>query len=167
MHHAAPPPWYRQFWPWFIIAIPASAVIGGALMITLASRQPAFMVADDYYKEGLAINRRLEKNHAAAAQDVQVLLRFAPEQARLTLDATKAGAALDATLLLRLTHPTLADQDLTLQLSPLQAGRYQAQLTGLSAGRWHISLEPLGGDWRVSGRAALDRPAQLRLRGQP
>ena len=29
-------PWYRQFWPWFLIAIPAAAVVGGIVTIILA-----------------------------------------------------------------------------------------------------------------------------------
>jgi len=31
-------PWYRQFWPWFLIAVPAAAVIAGIITIILAVR---------------------------------------------------------------------------------------------------------------------------------
>jgi hypothetical protein len=41
------PPWYRQFWPWFIIAIPASAVIGGFVTLWLAITHPESLVVDD------------------------------------------------------------------------------------------------------------------------
>ena len=33
-------PWYRQFWPWFLIALPASAVAGSLLSVYLALRHP-------------------------------------------------------------------------------------------------------------------------------
>ena len=29
-------PWFRQFWPWLLIALPTSAVLGCAITITLA-----------------------------------------------------------------------------------------------------------------------------------
>lgn len=32
--------WYRQFWPWFLLALPAAAVIGGILTFYLALRNP-------------------------------------------------------------------------------------------------------------------------------
>jgi hypothetical protein len=35
-----PSPWYRQFWPWFIIALLSSAVIGSFTSAYLAVRHP-------------------------------------------------------------------------------------------------------------------------------
>lgn len=29
-------PWYKQFWPWFLIALPGSVVIASMFTITLA-----------------------------------------------------------------------------------------------------------------------------------
>ena len=40
-------PWYRQFWPWFIIMIPASAVIAGFITLWLAVSRPDHLVVDD------------------------------------------------------------------------------------------------------------------------
>lgn len=39
-------PWYRQFWPWFIIAIPSTAVIGGFFTLWLAITNPETLVVD-------------------------------------------------------------------------------------------------------------------------
>ena len=43
-------PWYRQFWPWFIIALPASAVIASMITLWLAVSNPDPLVLknDDY-----------------------------------------------------------------------------------------------------------------------
>ena len=41
------PPWYRQFWPWFIIALPASAVIASLISLYLAITRPDYMVVED------------------------------------------------------------------------------------------------------------------------
>ena len=44
-------PWYRQFWPWFIIALPASAVIASFFTLWLAISNPdQLVVSDDQYR---------------------------------------------------------------------------------------------------------------------
>jgi hypothetical protein len=44
-------PWYRQFWPWFIIALPASAVVAGFITLWLAISNPdGMVVSDDEYQ---------------------------------------------------------------------------------------------------------------------
>ena len=40
-------PWYRQFWPWFIIALPAAAVIAGFVTLWLAISRPDYLVVDE------------------------------------------------------------------------------------------------------------------------
>jgi len=40
-------PWYRQFWPWFIISLPAAAVIAGIITFWLALSRPDPLVVDD------------------------------------------------------------------------------------------------------------------------
>jgi hypothetical protein len=43
-------PWYRQFWPWFIIALPASAVIASFVSLWLAVSNPdQLVVTEDEY----------------------------------------------------------------------------------------------------------------------
>ena len=58
-------PWYRQFWPWFLILLPASVVVAGLSTLYIANRHADDLVVDDYYKDGLAINRQLEKKQRA------------------------------------------------------------------------------------------------------
>lgn len=58
-------PWYRQFWPWFLILLPASVVVASLYTMYLASSGADDLVVDEYYKDGLAINRQLEKSNAA------------------------------------------------------------------------------------------------------
>lgn len=40
-------PWYRQFWPWFIIALPASVVIASFYTLWLAISHPDQLVVDE------------------------------------------------------------------------------------------------------------------------
>ena len=41
------PPWYKQFWPWFIIALPASVVVASFFTLWLAISNPDQLVVDD------------------------------------------------------------------------------------------------------------------------
>ena len=52
-------PWYRQFWPWVLISIPATTVVACMVMISLAVMSDDGLVSDNYYREGLAINDKL------------------------------------------------------------------------------------------------------------
>lgn len=67
-------PWYRHFWVWFIIALPASAVIAGFITLWLAMSRPDHLVVDD--EEYRRLNSELkaqapeqEKKEQAAASD--------------------------------------------------------------------------------------------------
>ena len=58
-------PWYRQGWPWFLIALPATAVVGGIITAILAVRGFDGPVVADYYKQGLAINEEVARAQLA------------------------------------------------------------------------------------------------------
>ena len=45
-------PWFKQFWPWFIIALPAAAVIASFVTLWLAISNPdQVIVTDDEYRQ--------------------------------------------------------------------------------------------------------------------
>jgi len=41
------PPWYRQFWPWVLIAIPLLTVIASGVTFWLAVSNPDYLVVED------------------------------------------------------------------------------------------------------------------------
>lgn len=43
-------PWYRQFWPWFLIALPAIAVAGSFASLALAVRNADEVVSEPGYE---------------------------------------------------------------------------------------------------------------------
>lgn len=51
--------WYRQFWPWFLIALPGAVVISSVLYAYLAVKNQDPIVDGNYYKHGLTINEQL------------------------------------------------------------------------------------------------------------
>ena len=60
-------PWYKQFWPWFLILLPGTAVVATLYTVVIANQYADDLVVDDYYNEGLAINRQLERQNQAKA----------------------------------------------------------------------------------------------------
>ena len=145
-------PWYRQFWPWVLIALPGTVVIASLVTIGIALDQPDGLVVDDYYKEGLAINRLIARDEAAAryAMAAELTLQESFGTVRLSGEPTQMPAALT----LRVLHATMDGQDQIVQLVPTADGRFTAPIEPMGPGRWDIQIE--ADDWRLTG--SLDRP---------
>ena len=48
-------PWYRQFYPWMLIALPASAVIAGFITLYIAITHPDALVRKACVRDGATI----------------------------------------------------------------------------------------------------------------
>lgn len=55
----APTPWWRYGHVWLVIAGPVAAVLVGLAMLAAALSQPDPVVAADYYRRGIEINKTL------------------------------------------------------------------------------------------------------------
>ncbi len=107
-------PWYRQPWPWFLISLPAIAVVGGLTTFYLAARGWDGPVVEDYYKQGLAINEELTRSTRAAELGLEATVKLsgltAGERVRIELRSAKP-LPLEPALRLRLAHPGKRDAD--------------------------------------------------------
>ena len=137
-------PWYREPWPWILIAPPAAAVIAGAATVWIAVDSADGLVADDYYKRGLAINQVLALEENARRLGVHARAEVREGQLRVAL----SGAAPEA-VFAQLAHATRAGHDQRLRLAPSAPGVYEAELPPLAAGRWRVVLEDPRREWRV------------------
>ena len=141
-------PWYRQFWPWFLIVLPGSVVIAAFVTLYIANRHADDLVVDEYYKDGLAINRQLAKQERARAQGYRANLSVAGERIRVDTE----GIDGQANLRLQLSHPLEADRDFTVQLKRSGPARYEATLPASVASHWHWILDAgENGGWRLDG----------------
>ena len=156
-------PWYRQFWPWFIIALPASAVVAGLITLYIATVNRDTLVKDDYYKDGLAINQDLARSRRAAELGITAELAYDPSNGDVTLTTTGVPAQ-TGQLTLVLVHPTLAESDLTTPVIRGADGRYHARLPLLGPASWRIHLQPDSADWRLEARLPLPGRNQASLR---
>ncbi len=140
-------PWYRQFWPWVLIALPSCAVIAGITTVFIAMHDPDGLVVDDYYKAGLAINRSMERDRAAAERGIRGRLLI--EHGALRVDLASAQGLMSEPVQVKLLHATRAGNDQNFQLAPSAEGGYRTDVATLPPGRWIVHVD--GADWRIVG----------------
>lgn len=59
-------PWWMYGYVWLIIAGPAAVVVAGFVTLVIAIRVPDPVIAQDYYRRGLEINKTLAEQKALA-----------------------------------------------------------------------------------------------------
>lgn len=153
-----PKPWYRQFWPWFIMALPATAVIASLTTLVIAVRHQDSLVRDDWYQEGKSINLDMARDRKAATDHISADLRFDS----LTGDVSAAvsrtpSGTLPDTLTLTLSHVTLAERDQTVQLKRQKDGHYQGMLGRALQGDFDVELA--SPEWRLESSDRFPRAA--------
>jgi hypothetical protein len=135
--------WYREPMVWLVVGIPGIAVLMGAVMLTLAVTTYDGLVADDYYKRGLQINRSMERDTMAERHGL-------------------ASVEPPEIVNLRLFHATRPGLDLHVVLRRIESGRYLASRPDLAPGRWYVQLD--ADEWRLKGELEGREDAQrLRL----
>lgn len=154
-------PWYREPWPWFLISLPAIAVIAGLTTVWIAVTSADGLVVGDYYKAGLAINQTLARDDAAHALALTATLQS--DKGELTLTLAGRLQTYPARLNLLLTHPTRQGLDQTLVLSHVGGGRYRTPLPAMPDGKWHAQLSDAASTWRLGGElhTPLSQPVML------
>jgi len=163
-------PWYREPWPWILMAGPAAVIVAGIVTTWLAVVSFDGLVADDYYKRGLAINQELKREQAARERGIAATVerrdgvlrvrlswgqtRISPGQQAVP-GAADGNASLTPTagpdaLFVRLVHATRAGHDQRLRLPPVAPGVYETALPVLPAGHWRLVIEDPRGEWRIA-----------------
>ena len=159
-------PWYRQFWPWFLFGLPGVAVVAGITTVIIANVSFDGLVVDDYYKQGLAINRDLDKDRMAAHLGLSANMSFDLQKGIVEVVLDSAVPIPDQSQLdLTMIHPTRAHGDLHLSLQAgSQPGHYVARFAPQQhVIRWNLMLSPPAGDWRLQGRYPGGEIAHTRL----
>ncbi|PCJ92166.1 MAG: hypothetical protein COA46_06415 [Porticoccaceae bacterium] len=159
-------PWYRQFWPWFLIALPGSVVIASLATVYIAFHGADALVNDNYYRDGLAINQLLGQDQRAVELGLAADIRLDKESGELfvILSGTEVGAR---TLLLQLLHPTDEKRDRDLVMSLMAPNHYRVDLDAVLQHRYYIRVLPEPEhEWRLSGEMNFTDTDQVTLRAQ-
>ncbi len=157
-------PWYKQFWPWFLMSLPFSVIIAMIVTLSIASRygnNP--MVVDDYYKKGRGINAEVAK--VEAAQQLDISFDFQQREHTFELSYHSGRPVQLAALKVAFYHSTQAERDFTLTLSADANGVFRGELPNNAAGKWTITITPFDNSWRLSQQIVL--PSTLKKHLQP
>ena len=124
-------PWYRQFWPWFVIALPATAVM--ACLVTI----------------WIAVSARpVRVDHAGA---LAIELRFEP--ARVVFDLGPAGDDAWPERLSVTVAGRAGDYAQMFDARRIDARRFEVGIESLAAGAYTVvvrapgATQSLRGDW--------------------
>jgi len=128
------------------MAPPAAAVVAGAVTLWLAVTTSDGLVADDYYKRGLAINQDIRRDQVVIDRGLSASVERRGGELRVRLTG---GGPLPEALFARLVHATRAGHDQRLRLARVAPGLYLAPLSDLPAGHWRLILEDPRGEWRI------------------
>ena len=142
-------PWYREPWPWIIFGLPGAAVVASFVTLYIALTHADALVVGDYYRQGLAINRVLARDHLAFERHYRADVTLSPDRTMLRVQLT--GGPLPTGLRLRFVHPTQAGLDDVVRMREIQPGLYEAGMQLAKSARWGIDLEDAGRTWRMSG----------------
>lgn len=146
--------WYRQFWPWFLIALPASVVVASIYTVGLAFRSADTLIEDDYYKEGLAINQSIAREQMAIDMGLKGYIEIyqgadSITQLRVLLEGSGASA-----LSLKLNHPFEMKLDQHLLLLPTEEPNLYQTSAPVPLQRWYLEFTTDTGvdseqNWRI------------------
>ncbi|CAH0533491.1 hypothetical protein VST7929_01361 [Vibrio stylophorae] len=140
-------PWYRQFWPWVLIALPLSVVCASFFTLWLFQNNPVAMVVDDYYKKGKAINQDLSKRERALNLAIEARFWQEGTQGVLTLQS-KHRLPADA-INIQLVHRTLDQQDVSFLMNKNGLQQYRIDLPEDIKGPWSIILKAHDDSWMI------------------
>jgi hypothetical protein len=163
-------PWYRQFWPWFIIALPASSVVAGltTLWISMQTTDSLVVHGEDGVRK--AADRRVAAQRLASEMNLAAAIDIDPESGIVTA-VIRSGALDDVpgSLEFELSHPAFADRDEAVTLTkalpdgdgnPVWVGHFVT----LPEGRYYAVLRS-GDAWRLSTEWQGETSLMLRAGG--
>lgn len=145
-------PWFREPWPWILMSGPAVVVIAGVVTLVLALRTQDGLVADDYYKQGMAVNKSMQRDRVAHERGYAWRAVVQTGSSGPILRLEEAGNALHTDRLqLSLSHATRSNKDQLLTLQRDRQGQFAAPLAKLDEGKWYATLEDPAKQWRLTG----------------
>ncbi|WP_018981790.1 FixH family protein [Salinimonas chungwhensis] len=155
-------PWYKQFWPWFLIAVPAITMIMSGVLLNLAISTEDSLVVDNYYKQGKAINASLAKEHEARRRNISADVTI--DDGAIALQFHSGIPRDGQAIRLSFYHTTQQSKDFSVLLSRDASGMYRGFSENMVAGKWQMTLEPINSDWKIRKQIWLPAKQTISLK---
>ncbi|XKH59708.1 FixH family protein [Halomonas sediminis] len=158
------PPWYKQFWPWFLLGLLFSSIIVSTTFAVVSIKSfDGMVVQEDYYEHGKAINMVIAKQVRARELNLSAELLLDPLTSDIVVDL--AGDTRPENLYLQLIFPTENNRDQSFVLEHVRDGRYITQGPDNLRYRWYLQLQPdqQDSDWRLTGEATFPSDNSIAL----
>ncbi|MBQ4809887.1 FixH family protein [Pseudoalteromonas luteoviolacea] len=159
-----PTPWYKNFWPWFLMFFPLVTIIACVILVTVAVGNGPDMVVDDYYKKGKAINLELSKFNKAKALYLHGDLRI--ENDRVSFNFTKGDHSKVNALKVSFYHRTIKEYDFSLTLLANASGAFTGLLEEPHQGAFTVFIEPMDGSWKMKENLQLPSESLISITPQ-
>lgn len=143
-------PWYKQFWPWFLIILPLTVVVWTIVTVVVFANNSVSLVAEDYYKKGKGINIDISKMNVA--RDLGLNATISSDNNTVVISFNKGELRHFPALTATFTHRTLPDRDFTKLLTADAKGNYRLTPENSIQGPWFVELEPHNKEWMIQGR---------------
>lgn len=157
-------PWFKHPLVWMMIAIPFSAVIMGVIMIYLAVTTDDGLVADDYYKQGLAINEVISRDIKATELGLNAIIELDSTTQAIKVQFDKGSLeSYPDTLLLSLRYATRAKSDVSVTLNHGIGDQYIGVVgKAISQGVWYFEISDQ--DWKLNARTHVGEKNIIHLK---
>ncbi|AMG04502.1 FixH family protein [Vibrio mimicus] len=146
-------PWYKQFWPWFLIILPLTVVIWTVVTVIVFANNSVSLVTEDYYKKGKGINIDLTKINVAKELGLQATVHS--EGSTVIIEFDKGQLTHFPAIQAMFAHRTLPDRDFSQLITADAKGVYRVKLDSELQGPWFIELTPHDGQWLLQGRVTF------------
>ncbi len=164
-------PWHKHPLVWMMFSIPFSAVIMGVVMIWLAIDTDDGLVADDYYKQGLEINRVISRDKKAGELGLSAIIEFDNSVRIIRLQFDKGLLeSFPKSLPLQLQHATRENSDRTVLLDHGMTNQYIGHLKQpISEGIWYFEISDkndAGAGWKLNARHHVRAKNEIHLQSK-
>jgi hypothetical protein len=150
-------PWYREPWPFVV-------VVAAIYTAWLALSTSDGLVADDYYKQGLSVNKTIASSELASKLGLAVSLHMIEQGMVLTMSARDKQFVPPPSLVVTLSHPTRAGLDQT-QIFKREGNTYSGKIRLPRSGHWLVLIEDEPKSWRLMGNVVLPASGETVIGG--
>lgn len=159
-------PWYREPWPWILMAGPFIVVVAAVFTAWLAISTSDGLVTDDYYRKGLSVSETLTESAKAHELGVTAGVSLVEGAVRVRLNSRSAtGFSPPPAIRFTLSHPTRAGVDQT-QLLSRHGDAYVGKVNLPSSGHWLVLVEDEAKSWRLMASVMLPSSGEIVIGGE-